>query len=195
MTRNEFLRALEMRLVGLPKADREDRLSFYNEMIDDRMDEGLTELEAIAALGSVDGVAAAVIASVPLGHIVREKISTRRSLSGGAIALIAIGSPIWFSLAIALFAVVLSLFVSLWAVVISIWASDLALAASLVGGVGIGTALLFTASSYAAPIWIGLGLVGGGLSILLFYGAKCLTVGAVKLTKLSIVGIKRLLIK
>ena len=194
MTRNEFLWALEKRLVGLPQADREDRVSFYNEMIDDRMEEGLSEVEAIAELGSVDSVAYAAIASVPLGRIVRERISTKHKPSGGTIALIAIGSPIWLSLAIALLAVALSLFLSLWAVVISVWACDLVLAASLVGGVGLGSVLLFTTPSSMATMWIGLGLAAGGLSIFFFYGAKYLTIAAAKLTKLSIVGIKRLLV-
>ena len=194
MTRNEFLQALRHRLAGMPKADLEDRISFYNEMIDDRIDEGLSEAEAIAALGSVDSVIAQVIASVPLRHLVREKISTTRKPSGMGIALIALGSPLWLALAISAFAVVLSLFVTLWAVVACLWVSDIALAASLLGGVGLGAVLLFTSSASMAVAMIGVGLVGGGLSILFFFGAKYATIGAAKLTRLSAIGIKKLFI-
>lgn len=194
MTRKEFLEALERRLAGMPKADREDRLSFYNEMIDDRVEEGLSEPEAIAALGSVDDVVAKAIASVPLGHLVREKLSTGRKLEAWEIVLVAVGSPVWLALLISLFAVVLSLFVSLWAVVISLWTLDLALAVSLAGGVGIGTVLLFTAAPLPALALMGVGLVGGGLSIFFFYGAKYATIGMAKFTRLCVIGIKKLFI-
>lgn len=194
MTRNEFLHALEQRLAGIPKEDRENRLSFYNEMIDDRIDEGLSEQEAIAALGAVDGVAAQAIASVPLGHLVRERISKTRKPTGWEIVLIAVGSPIWLSLLIALFAAVLLLFISLWALVLCLWVSDLALAVSLLFGIGVGAVLAFSASSLSAAAMIGGGLIAGGLSILFFFASKYATIGAAKLTRLSFIGIKRLFI-
>ena len=40
MYKYEFLTALREQLVGLPKEDIEERISFYEEMINDRMDEG-----------------------------------------------------------------------------------------------------------------------------------------------------------
>ena len=48
MTKQAFLAALGERLVGLPQKDIEERLTFYSEMIDDRMEEGLSEEEAVA---------------------------------------------------------------------------------------------------------------------------------------------------
>lgn len=194
MTRNEFLRALELRLVGLPKVDREDRLSFYNEMIADRMDEGLSEEDAIAALGGVDSVVAQAIASTPLSHLVRERIGTRRRPTAWEITLIAVGAPIWLSLLISLFAVALSLFVSLWALVLCLWACELALAVSLLGGIGLGTVLAFTSSVPIALMTVGAGFAAGGLAIFFFFGAKYATIGMVRLTRLSAIGIKKLFI-
>ena len=48
MRKEEFLSQLESGLYGLPQADIDERLSFYAEMIDDRMEEGLGEEEAVA---------------------------------------------------------------------------------------------------------------------------------------------------
>ena len=47
MNKKEFLDELRVGLAGLPESDLEERLNFYEEMIDDRIDEGLTEEEAI----------------------------------------------------------------------------------------------------------------------------------------------------
>jgi hypothetical protein len=41
MNKQEFLTALKKALSPLSKADLEERLSFYSEMIDDRIEEGL----------------------------------------------------------------------------------------------------------------------------------------------------------
>jgi len=38
MDKKEFLSELEKRLQGLPKADIEERLEFYSESIDDRVE-------------------------------------------------------------------------------------------------------------------------------------------------------------
>ena len=43
MSKQEFLAALEEGLSGLPREDVDERLGFYSEMIDDRMEDGLPE--------------------------------------------------------------------------------------------------------------------------------------------------------
>ena len=43
MRKWEFLSTLKNRLSGFPKQEVEERLNFYSEMIDDRMEEGLNE--------------------------------------------------------------------------------------------------------------------------------------------------------
>ena len=40
MCKQDFLNALEAKLSGLPKKDIEERLNFYEEIIDDRIEEG-----------------------------------------------------------------------------------------------------------------------------------------------------------
>ena len=42
MTKNEFLEQLRRGLSGLPMEDIDERLNFYSEMIDDRIEEGLS---------------------------------------------------------------------------------------------------------------------------------------------------------
>lgn len=56
MNKQEFLAELQKGLSGLPQEDRDERLTFYGEMLDDRMEEGLSEEEAVAAVGSVEEI-------------------------------------------------------------------------------------------------------------------------------------------
>ena len=49
MTKLKFLFELRDRLEGLPYDEVEERLNFYSEMIEDRMEEGLSEEEAAKA--------------------------------------------------------------------------------------------------------------------------------------------------
>ena len=54
MTKLDFLFALQSRLEGLPKDEVRERIGFYAEMIEDRMEEGMPEEAAVAAVGSVE---------------------------------------------------------------------------------------------------------------------------------------------
>ena len=50
MTKMQFLLSLHDKLTGLPRDEVEQRLNFYSEMIEDRMEEGLSEEEQYASL-------------------------------------------------------------------------------------------------------------------------------------------------
>ena len=65
MTKQEFLKALWTKLSELPKDDVEQSLDYYAEMIEDRIESGLSEEEAVAAVGTVDEAAAKIISEVP----------------------------------------------------------------------------------------------------------------------------------
>ena len=111
MTKIKFVLELRDRLSGLPREDIEERLEFYSEMIDDRMEEGLSEEEAVAAIGSVDEIASQIIVKTPLVKVAKEKIKSKRKLRTWEIVLLALGSPIWLSLLIVAFSVIISVFV------------------------------------------------------------------------------------
>ena len=109
MTKIEFESALRARLAELPKSEIDERIGFYIEIIDDRIEEGLSEEEAVAAIGSVEDIAVEIAADIPFVKIAKEKIRKRGKLRAWEIVLLAVGSPIWLSLAIAAFAVIISL--------------------------------------------------------------------------------------
>ena len=110
MRKLEFLNVLKRKLKGLPSEDVAERLDFYSEMIDDRVEDGYTEEEAVSKIGNVDDIAEQIIKETPLIKIAKERIKNNRKIKSWEIVLLVLGSPIWFSLGIALFAVIFSLY-------------------------------------------------------------------------------------
>ena len=195
MNKQEFLTQLRKGLSGLPQNDIDERIVFYSEMIDDRIEEGLFEEEAVAQVGSVDEIVAQIIAETPFTKIAKERIKPKRQLKTWEIVLLALGSPIWFSLAIAAISVVFSLYVSLWSVVISFWAVFVSLAACSVGGIVASAILAILGKGLAGVAMFSAGLICGGLSIFTFFGCKAATKGVIILTEKIAVGIKNCFIK
>ena len=183
MNKYEFIASLTDKLHGLPQEDIEEHLNFYIEMIDDRMEDGLSEEDAVTKVGPVDRIAAQILADIPLSKIAQERIKPKRRLNAGEIVLLALGSPIWLSLGIAAFAVIFSLYVSLWAVIISLWSAFAALAGSAVGGILASSLLAIDGYGSTALAMLAAGIICTGLSIFLFFGCNAATKGTLLLTK------------
>ena len=195
MTKQEFLAELRRGLSGLPQNDIEERLNFYSEMIDDRMEEGLSEQEAVDGIGSVDSVVSQILGDIPFSKLVKEKITPKKQLKAWMIVLIILGAPIWFSLAVAAVSVAFALYFSLWSIIISLWAVFASLAISVPGSIAAGIVAFSSGSGLAGIAMMGAGLVCAGLSVFAFFGCKALTKGTVLLTKKAAVAVKRAFIK
>ena len=195
MNKQEFLVRLQQGLAGLPQDDVTERMVFYSEMIDDRVEDGLTEEEAVAQVGSVDDIVAQIIQETPITKLVREAVKPKRSLRAWEIVLLVLGSPLWIPLLVAAFAIVLSIYVVIWAVIISLWAVELALALSSLACMAWGFMSVIRGEALQATAAFGAGFVLAGISILLFYGCLAASKGAVVLTKKVALWIKSLFIK
>jgi uncharacterized membrane protein len=195
MRKCEFLQALRGRLCGLPERELSERLAFYREMIDDRMEEGISEEDAVSAIGSVEQVAEQILSEVPLARLAKEKIKPRHRPAVWEIVLLALGSPIWLSLAIAAFAVLISIYVVLWSLVISAWAVFVSFAACALGCVlgGVGFALFGERLSGVAVI--GVGIACAGLAVLMFFACIGATKGIAWLTERIALGVKKCFLK
>ena len=195
MTKQEFLLALREKLSGLPKQDIEDSIDFYSEIIDDRIEEGCSEEDAVSDIGSVEKISSQIIADIPLSKLAKERINPKRRLRAWEIVLLALGSPIWLSLAIAAAAVILSLYVVLWSLIVSVWAVFAALAICALGGVAVGVIFAVVGNAFAGIAVIGAGLVCAGVAIFMFFGCKAATKGTVVLTKKIALGTKKCFVK
>ncbi len=195
MTKIEFILSLHEKLSALPHNDVEERLNFYSEMIEDRMEEGLSEEDAVLAVGSVDEIAAQILADTPHSKVAEKKQKKKRGAKVWEIILLILGSPIWVSLLLGAFAVALSLYVSLWAVIISLWAVFGSFIGCSIGGILAGVGIILCGSSLTGLATIGAGLVCAGFSIIFFIGSKWATKGTLRLTKKIGLGIKNLFVR
>ena len=195
MTKQEFLAALKGALAGLPQDEIDGRIDFYAEMIDDRIDEGLSEENAVAEIGPVDVIAAQTLADIPLSKLAKQRIKPKRKLGALEIVLLALGSPIWLSLVIAAFAVVISVYVSLWAIVVSLWAAFAAIVGSAVGGLIGGIFLAALGNIYTSLALVASSLLLSGISIFAFFGCRAATKGIIILTRKFALAIKKAFVK
>ena len=195
MTKLRFLMMLNDKLSGMPQDEIEERLNFYSEMIDDRIEEGFSEEDAVAQMGAVDEVVAQIIADIPFMKLAKEKIKPKRQLKAWEIVLLTLGSPIWLSLLIALFAVVFAVYVSLWSVIISLWATQISLVACSFGSIVAGAFLALKLNVLSGIAMIGLGIACAGVSIFFFYVCKAITIVFLILTKKFLIGIKNSIAK
>lgn len=193
MKRSEFLEELKARLWAMPEGDIQNSLDYYSEMIDDRMEDGLAEEEAVAAVGDLEEIVKQILSETPRPPQVVEPIKKQKpeqkNTKTWLILLAVLGSPVWIPVAAGLLATVLSVYVSLWTVVISLYATFAALAASSVGCI-LASFFMVGGMASATVVW-GVALLCAGLAILILLLSNLAAKGLVKLTKLIWEGIFR----
>lgn len=195
MTKINFILSLNEKLSGLPKEEIEERLSFYSEMIEDRMEEGFSEEEAVAAVGDVEEIAEQIIKEVPLVKIAKEKIKTQRSFKAWEIVLLVIGSPVWLAVLISVLAVIFSVYVSLWSVIVSLWAVFASFIGCAIGGLISGIAFLLAGKEFSGIALLAGAIIFSGISIIFFFLCKLATNGILLFTKRIALLIKKCFLK
>ena len=118
MNKKEFLAALGK---AIPHRDKGLRsiLNFYGEMIDDLVEEGLSEQEAIEKIGSIEDLAKQIRedSEMPSGK------KDRRGV--GETILLILGAPLWIALLLVGFSVLIAIYAVLWSLILALWAIEL----------------------------------------------------------------------
>lgn len=86
MNKSEFLSGLEDRLRGFPQEEIKKTTDYYSEMIDDAVENGESEQDVTARLGSMDNIAEKIINELPLSKIVKADVKERKisaAVNGG----------------------------------------------------------------------------------------------------------------
>lgn len=202
MSKQDFLNSLKVKLSDLPKDDVNERLNFYSEMIDDMIEEGLYEEEAVKSIGSVDDIASQIISDTSnVKNDVKRDVNndaktdnkkTKRRLKGWEIALLILGSPLWIPLLIAAVSIIISLYAVLWSVIVALWSVFATLVGSFVGGVVSGMIFICIGKALSGAAIIALAIACAGISIFAFFGCLYATKGAVYLRKKTFIGIKNI---
>ncbi len=195
MNKAEFMVRLQDGLAGLPEESLSEHMSFYSEMIDDRIEDGLSEEEAVAAVGPVEDIVGQVITETPLTTLVRERVRPKRRMKTWELVLLILGSPIWLSLMIAGFAIVISIYAVIGSFIVAFWAIELTFIACAIGGSFIGTINLIKAEPAIGVAQIGFGILCGGLAIAFYYVCRLATKAGVVIAKSFALTIKKLFMR
>lgn len=171
MNKLTFLARLEKLLKGLPKKERETHLSYYQEMIDDAMEDGCTEEEAVIRIGSPGEIAE---------QILSEQETTMKPVSAVKkiilTLLLIIGSPLWGSILLAAAALATGLLITALMLVlcayIVIWClpvatGALSLSCLMLAVVStIGAFPIFSGNAALGVLQFGTGILSAGIFIL-----------------------------
>ena len=193
MNKAEFLAALRSALGKLPEQEIRASLDFYAEAIDDRVEDGASEEEAVAALGDANAIAAQIIAETPPIPKAVAKMKTGSRTANIVLAIVL--SPLWVPLALAFVLCVAAIYLSIWIVIAALWACVAVLL--LCGPIGIAGLAYCLATGYPLTgLWLlGCGIAGSGLGLFALLGMKAVSRGLVQLTGMFANGVKSLFVK
>lgn len=175
MKKTEFLAQLSSRLGQLPPRDVEKTLEYYSEMIDDYIESGYSPDAAVAKMGSVDGIAAQILAGAK-NPVYEAPVAKKQKKSNLVIWLLILGFPVWLPLLITAFCLLLTAAIVIatlamvvpWSLVVSFGASAL--------GLLLATAIVLTGEGIAAAtLVLGTALVLAALCIFSLWVALRLT--------------------
>lgn len=173
MTKNEYLQGLKQALKSVSKDERERSLAYFAEVIDDRMEDGISEEAAVAELEPIGDAAQRIISDAEARGAIKPKHSVMM------IVLLVLGFPLWFPLLLSVAVVVLSVYLVFWIALIVLYILILVL--GLCGVVGIfGLIPLLPLNIYSALAVLGVGLGCAGVGVALFLPITFLTRAYIK---------------
>ena len=201
MTKTVFMRNLSDRLVSvtperISPSDAMRSLDYYEEMIDDRVEDGMSEEEAVAAVGHPDDVFRDILAALPSSpqprtepaHSSEAPSPEKKKSSPWRTALLIVTSPVWGPLLLAAALVLFSLYIALFAVVVSFWGVFASLAISGAVLIASSVPLFIGEGMPAAMAFLGMGLAALGLAILFFFLCTAFTRFSARLTGVTFRG-------
>lgn len=195
MDRQSFIADLTKALSGLPSAEVEKAISYYHEIFEDRLEEGISEAEIIAGLEPVNVIAQRIIDETPMHTLIKDRA---RSIQSGNkalnIVLLILGFPLWFPIVMSILAVLLSVYVVIWSLILVVFAVVLSLAIAAVACI-FSSPFGFAVQPAAGILLLGGGLVCAGLTIFAFYIALYASKGLIHLTVLFARGIRSLFLR
>ena len=177
---------LHLRQYGI---DAESSLEYYSELIDDYMEDGCTEEEAVAKMGTIEEIIAQITerqSSEEQSQNAEKSKQTgdkdKFTLKWWHKLIIILTSPIWLSLVLSLAVVAfglgitaLTLYIVAWAVIASLYAAVLSLSISVIAGIIISIAMFAGSNGIQALLMIGCTLMLAGLAVFGLIGMNAVT--------------------
>ena len=166
MDKKAYLDRLDELLDCLPKDKRAEARSFYEEAIDDRMEDGMSEEEAVAAMGSAEIAAEVILGELPA--VPRAVAKTRRKSRVLLWVLAIAGSVVWVPLGLAFVVAAVAVYLSIWIAAACIWIAAASFVLALPLGLYLAWCGIMEGLFAFAFAQAGMGFVFGGLGLIVF---------------------------
>ena len=173
MNKQMFLDGLRVALAELPIAEREKTLAYYEEMINDRIEDGMSEADAVASLEPVEVLAARILHEMPVMQKAMRKAKNSGISTALLVVLLIIFFPVWLPLVAAAFGIIVAVLAVMFALIVALIALVLGLG---IGGLVMLISALFSGGLFSGGLFggsvllaVGAGLVGTGIAVLLIY--------------------------
>ncbi len=176
MTKLQFIKEMRSALSDLPKKEVEDALAYCAEMIDDRVEGGMNEESAVAALGTPSVLAREMMLDMPLSAIIKKKCRKKLPRKVSGIVMLALSSPLWLPLLVSAFALFVGVYALLWGCVIYLWACDFVLGVLSVGSLIVTIPNFVSVGFSSGILYIGSAFAFAGASVLFFFVCRFVTV-------------------
>ena len=120
MDKRTFLDGLRTALVSLPASEIDKTVAYYEEMIDDRIEDGMSEEEAVASMEPIGVLAQRIINDTPAVNRAVRKAKQSSVPTIIWVMLAILGLPIWLPLLCLAFGLIISAFALLFGLIISL---------------------------------------------------------------------------
>ena len=91
MTKREFLDILRRGLRQLPPEEAQKRLAYYEELLNDMTEDGMTEQEATAKLGDPAALAREILQEQPMATLVKTRMKPQNGWTAAGIVALVLG--------------------------------------------------------------------------------------------------------
>lgn len=175
MTKAVFIDTLRRLLDSLNEDECNKFIAYYEEIIEDYKESGLTEQEVIEKIGSPQSIANSILSEQDLLNT----SSNRKILN---MILLILGFPLWGSLLLVVVLLILSVYIVIWCVPVTTGVSSVAFFLSSLVSIA-GSPFMMLDSLDGGIVQLGLGISLIGISILLGFITLYLSKKVICITK------------
>ena len=162
MIKSAFIDTLRASLESLNKDERDKFISYYEEIIEDYKESGLTEQEVINKIGSPQSIANNILSEQDTISINMPSFNSKIL----NIILLVLGFPLWGSLLLTVVLLILSAYIVIWCVPFTTGVSAIAFFVAALVSI-IGSPFMMSDTLAVGVVQLGLGISSVGISILL----------------------------
>lgn len=185
MKKEEFLISLDRALKRLPEQDKQEILDYYKEIIEDKIESGQDESEAVSSVDSIEEIVNQVITEGVEKSDVEMVTPEKKKTDKRQLIILIVGSPLWVPLTLAAISIIFAAYICAWAGVFSMAVTEAALTICAPASAILAIVNMCMGDVALGFIVLGISFSASGIALIAFLPCIKLVAYSVKLTKKS----------